>query len=160
VWDPAVDVTSVRSLSGLLAATLHLLGFDAVIAGHRSADFGTGAVGPMVAQILDVPHVTSVVSVTAIDGALIVDHLGGDEIISVEVGLPVLITVKAGPRLARATSHDLPSVELWDMVEITLPLYTGNLMAQPVIEARVKGTTAMAPSPSALLLQLKNSGLL
>ena len=57
-WDRSIDLGDLRTLCGLLAGGIVALGFDLVLTGQRSADWGSGAVGPALAHFLGVPHVT------------------------------------------------------------------------------------------------------
>ncbi len=86
-----------------LASVLKDRGFDFVIAGKVAIDDDCGAIGPMVAELMDIPHVTAVHSLEIADGKLTAkrDIEGGVEVF--ESSLPVLITAEKGlndPRYA------------------------------------------------------------
>lgn len=52
----------------VLAAAVSRTGFDLVIAGNLSTDGSGGVMGAMVAELLDVPHLTALTSVQIEDG--------------------------------------------------------------------------------------------
>lgn len=86
-----------------LAAALQGKGFDLIIAGKVAIDDDCGAIGPMVAELMDIPHVTAVHSLEIAGGKLTAKREieGGIEVF--ESSLPALITAEKGlnePRYA------------------------------------------------------------
>jgi electron transfer flavoprotein beta subunit len=82
----------------LLAAAAHSVGFDLILCGRKAVDDDAAQVGPMVAEILGIPHVSAAVQVgRAQDGkGLLVarDYEGGQEVM--ECPLPALLTAQKG----------------------------------------------------------------
>jgi electron transfer flavoprotein alpha/beta subunit len=158
LWEAAVPEADLRTLCGLLGAGLFRMGYDLVLTGQRSADWGTGALGPALAHFLGIPHVTSVIGAEASAGELKVEHLRDDEIVSLSVQLPALLAVAEGPARALADLEQHPSVELMNLEDTTLriPKPTEGGPAAPQTVSR---RTATLNSSSALLLALKNAGL-
>lgn len=107
----ADDAVHIKGTSGFdilntaksLAAYLSDKGFDIIITGKQAVDDDSGAVGAMVADILDIPHVSAVNQLTITDQSLTArrEVEGGAEIF--ELSLPALITSEKGlnePRYA------------------------------------------------------------
>ncbi|GAA3404514.1 electron transfer flavoprotein subunit beta/FixA family protein [Paenibacillus hodogayensis] len=85
-------------LSRLLAAYIRSQPFDIVLAGHVSVDRGGGQVALRVAELLDIPHVATVIRIEADEAAGIavaVRDMEGDEA-SVETPLPACFTAQQG----------------------------------------------------------------
>jgi len=86
-----------------LAQALRGRGHDLIIAGKQAVDDDCGAIGPMVAAFLGLPHVSTVVQLSIADGRLtaVREIEGGSEVC--ECSLPALITAQKGlnePRYA------------------------------------------------------------
>lgn len=100
--------------SRALAALLRREGFDLVLCGKYSVDAETGQVGPEVAELLGVPHVTGATSLQ-IDGdgrRAVVGRETDEGIDALEVELPALLT--AAERLIRpprVTAEDLEAAK-------------------------------------------------
>jgi electron transfer flavoprotein alpha/beta subunit len=91
-----------------------------VITGQRSADWGTGAFGPALAHFLGMPHVSSVVSVTARESELAVEHLREGEVVSLSVRPPALLAVARGPAEPLSDSNELRAIEVMNLKDCTL----------------------------------------
>jgi electron transfer flavoprotein alpha/beta subunit len=158
LWEAAVSEADLRTLCGLLGAGLFRLNYDLVLTGQRSADWGTGALGPALAHFLGVPHVTSVIGAEASAGGLKVEHLRDDEIVSLSVQLPALLAVAEGPARALPDLNEHPQVELMNLEDTTLRI-PKPIEGGPAVPQAVSRRPASLGSSSALLLALKNSGL-
>ena len=64
VWDDALEGADSFTVARVLAAAIARIAPDAVLLGTRSADDGSGCVGPALAEQLGLPFVANVVSVT------------------------------------------------------------------------------------------------
>jgi electron transfer flavoprotein beta subunit len=85
------------SVACVLAAAVRKVGpFDIIFAGVKGVGTDNSLVGPMVAELLDMPHVSSVVELEVGEGALTAHREieGGAEV--VESPLPCLITAQKG----------------------------------------------------------------
>ncbi|MCK4340153.1 MAG: electron transfer flavoprotein subunit beta/FixA family protein [Phycisphaerae bacterium] len=84
--------------AALVAAVTKDGGYDLILTGKQEIDLDSGQLGPALAELLDVPHVGTVVNLeVAEDGQSFVAHRrieGADEI--VQVLLPALITCDKG----------------------------------------------------------------
>ncbi|WP_338472648.1 electron transfer flavoprotein subunit beta/FixA family protein [Niallia sp. XMNu-256] len=97
---------------------------DIILAGNVAVDGGSGQVGPRVAEILGIPQVTAITSLTIEDGkASMVHDVEGDEE-TIEVPLPVLVTTQQGlneprypslPGIMKAKKKPLTTLELDDL---------------------------------------------
>ncbi len=85
-----------RSIAAALGDAVRNGGFDVLIAGDATSDYGTGQVGPQIAEALGMPHVMKVMGIERDGDALKVQReLDGfpDEI---EVSTPVLLVFQPG----------------------------------------------------------------
>ncbi len=90
---------------GLARVARHVEGFDLLLCGAQSADTGWGAVGPAVAELLDLPFAALAVSVEALDGRVRVHReLEANAQEVVELQLPALVTVQTGTDQPRYVS--------------------------------------------------------
>ncbi len=106
--DEAVHIEGPGELDMLgvakaLASALKPHGFDLIFAGKASIDDECSAVGPMVAELLEIPHVSAADKVTVEAGKLTAERSieGGVEVF--EASLPALVTAEKGlnePRYA------------------------------------------------------------
>ncbi|MFH0766046.1 MAG: electron transfer flavoprotein subunit beta/FixA family protein [Calditrichota bacterium] len=99
-WPGGMDLVGVAKA---LAGALKEGGYDLILAGKQAVDDDCSAVGPMVAEFLDIPHVSNVVKLEVKDGSLKAhrEFEGGRELF--ESPLPALITAEKGlnePRYA------------------------------------------------------------
>lgn len=108
----------------LLSAYLKNQEIDIVLGGNVAVDGGSGQVGPRVAELLDIPQVTTITGLTVTEGkATIVRDVEGDEE-TVEVHLPVLVTAQQGlneprypslPGIMKAKKKPLETLDLDDL---------------------------------------------
>ena len=97
---------------------------DLIIAGNVAIDSGSGQVGPRVAEILEIPYITTITKLE-INGAtatVVRDVEGDSEVI--EVSLPLLVTAQQGlneprypslPGIMKAKKKPLEELELDDL---------------------------------------------
>ncbi|GAA0333553.1 electron transfer flavoprotein subunit beta [Bacillus carboniphilus] len=97
---------------------------DLILAGNVAIDGGSGQVGPRVAEMLDIPYVTTITDLE-IEGttAKIVRDVEGDSEV-IEVSLPLLVTAQQGlndprypslPGIMKAKKKPLEELELDDL---------------------------------------------
>lgn len=90
------NTTDEHSIATLLAAYLQKQSFDIILGGNVAIDGGSGQVAPRVAELLQIPQVTTITSIDIDDGeATIIRDVEGDEE-TVEVSLPLLVTAQQG----------------------------------------------------------------
>jgi electron transfer flavoprotein beta subunit len=110
--------------SKIIAEYLKDKNADLILAGNVAIDGGSGQVGPRVAELLEIPYVTTITKLT-IDGQtvnIVRDVEGDSEVI--EATLPVLVTAQQGlneprypslPGIMKAKKKPLDELELDDL---------------------------------------------
>jgi electron transfer flavoprotein beta subunit len=93
--DPLLDGVDYLGVARVLAAAARRLSFDLVVCGDRSQDELQGALGPAVADLLDVPHLTGLVDVQADGGALVLRQRSGSQLHTFRGRPPLVLCVAA-----------------------------------------------------------------
>ncbi len=119
--DLAFAGADTLATSRALASALSREGYDLVLFGNNSVDAETGQVGPEVAEMLDIPQITSVsrLDVTA-DGTVRAERAleNGTEV--VEGALPLLVSVAEGVSHDTQASRDaVRAAEEREITELT-----------------------------------------
>ncbi len=98
VYDKNLHNLDYLGVAHILAAAANHLGFDLILCGDRSQDERQGAIGLAVAELLEVPHVSSLVTDLQTDeNGLIATRRAGKRIHSLRVSLPSVVTVARFP---------------------------------------------------------------
>ncbi|MBP3039747.1 electron transfer flavoprotein subunit beta/FixA family protein [Bacillaceae bacterium Marseille-Q3522] len=108
----------------ILAAYLKKQEADLIIAGNVAIDGGSGQVGPRVAELLNIPYVTTItkLDINGVNVTAVRDVEGDSEVI--ETALPLLVTAQQGlneprypslPGIMKAKKKPLAEVELDDL---------------------------------------------
>lgn len=87
------------TLAKIIRSTLPTIDFDVIFAGQSSDDLETGLVGPMLAELLNISHLSTVTNIRTSDDSdqhLIVerDVIGGKHIL--KIALPALLVILSG----------------------------------------------------------------
>ena len=102
VYDRGLQGLDYLGVAHVLAAAANHLGFDVILCGDRSQDERQGAVGPAVAELLEVPHLSSAITdLRADDQGLIATRRAGGRIQSLRVTTPAVVAVARFTRLQR-----------------------------------------------------------
>lgn len=101
VLDDSLGGIDAPHTAAVLAAALGMTGFDLVVAGNESTDGRGGVVPAMVAEILGLPHLGSLGSVTVSDVAVHGVRNSESGTFRVHAALPALISVTEGTPEAR-----------------------------------------------------------
>jgi len=97
VWDDSLAGTDALAIAKILAAIAKDESFDLVVLGLMADDSNNSLTGPMLAQFLDLPHVTSVVKAELKDGKFEVEReLEGGTLEVRAVPTPALLAVQTG----------------------------------------------------------------
>jgi electron transfer flavoprotein beta subunit len=142
VRDPALDRTDTLGTARALAAACRRETPDLILCGKLAIDQENAAVGPQVAALLDLPHVSVVSNLEPSSESAFVVHReieGGME--EIEVSLPAVLTANKGMNEPRYAS--LKGI----MTAKKKPLDTVDLAAL--------GLDAQAVAPKAILVSLK-----
>jgi electron transfer flavoprotein beta subunit len=93
--DVAFSGSDTFATSYVLSSAIKKIGnYDIVICGRESYDVGTGQVGPEIAEILNIPHISYVKNIKFIDDNIInIEREMEDGIDLLESSIPILLTV-------------------------------------------------------------------
>ena len=147
ISDDAFDTRNELNFAAYLASAIKKddAGFDLILCGKYNIDLDAGAVGPALAEFLDLPHVGAVQAFEmAGDGKQFTARRrieGAEEV--VECGLPALLTIEKGCVEPRYPS--LPNLMKAKKKPVSV-LATGDLTVDEALSA---GTTfeSLAPPP-------------
>jgi len=84
------------STARVLAAFIKEQSYDIIIGGNMSIDNGSGQVGPRLAELLEIPQVTTITKVEIQNGKAVVERDVEGDLEVIEVALPVLLTAQQG----------------------------------------------------------------
>jgi electron transfer flavoprotein beta subunit len=93
VADEALVGADLGLTAEVLAAAIRRTGFDLVITGNLSTDGSGGVMGAMIAELLDVPNLTTLNTVEIGDGTVSGERAGDGATIQVSAELPALISI-------------------------------------------------------------------
>jgi len=96
VGDEALEDADSLYTAAVLAARLKQLGPDLILAGKQAGHDDMAAVGPMVAALMEIPHVSAVVSLEIEGEKAVIGRALEGEIRTLESGLPLLVTAEKG----------------------------------------------------------------
>ena len=108
--DTVFDNSDAYSTASILSRAVGLLGFDIIICGKQGVDEGWGEVGPALAEILDIPAVSSILKleISADKKSATATREVDEGLETVVVPLPALFTVQQGINKQRYAS--LPGI--------------------------------------------------
>lgn len=98
--------------------------FDIILGGNVAIDGGSGQVGPRLAELLDIPYVTTITKLEINGGSAVVEHDVEGDIETVEVSLPILVTAQQGlneprypslPGIMKAKKKPFEELEIDDL---------------------------------------------
>jgi len=100
LWRDDISYEDLFQIGSLIGAALSGIGFDLILAGDRSPNWSSGATGPVVAHVLNIPHVAGVTAVELSDGKFKLrrGHERGVTVGGAAGGL--LLTIAGGPSQA------------------------------------------------------------
>lgn len=95
--DPKAAGSDAYAIAKMLHAVIKNLCFDLILTGAQTSDDGSAMVGPILAELLGIPHATMVKKIEFKDGkALVNRELEGGFEEMLEVDLPALFTIQTG----------------------------------------------------------------
>jgi electron transfer flavoprotein beta subunit len=125
--DPSFENLDSYGVAAVLAAGIKKLGdVDLVICGEAAIDTYAGQVGPMLAEQLGLPAITYVTGVSAEQGKFTLERDIGEKIVTIETGLPVLLTATKElneprlPNMMQILQAANKKVETWSAVDLGL----------------------------------------
>jgi len=97
IWDDSLAGADSLTIAKLLAGAARDENFDLVLMGLMSDDANNSLTGPMLAELLGLPHTTGAMKIELGDGKAQVEReLEGGSLQVVDLPLPCLITVQTG----------------------------------------------------------------
>lgn len=93
IHDAVLDGVDYFGTARVLSAALRKQACDLILCGERSEDENQGAVGPAVAELLGVPHLTAAVDLAADGKSVLVTRRDAGALRTLRVPLPALVTV-------------------------------------------------------------------
>lgn len=124
VNDPALDGGDEVTISKVLAAVAKRTGFDIILCGNMAVDDGSAQVGARLAELLDIPQLTTIVKLEVDGGRVRAERDVEGDIEVVETTLPVLVTCQQGlneprypslPGIMKAKKKPLEHLTLADL---------------------------------------------
>lgn len=105
VWDDALAEADSLGIAKTLAAVARSEQFDLILMGLMADDSNYALTGPMLAELVGIPHVTSVVKAEFKNGSVVVEReLEGGALDVVSVSRPCLLAVQTGINEVRYAS--------------------------------------------------------
>ena len=105
IWDDGLVGADPLAIAKTLAAAVADEGFDLVLTGMMSDDANHGQTGPMLAQLLGIPHTTAISKTELKNGGIEVEReLEGGALQVVRLPLPCLLTAQTGLNEVRYAS--------------------------------------------------------
>jgi electron transfer flavoprotein beta subunit len=103
--DEDVTAKDSYSVAKILSTLISSLSYDLVMFGMQSEDLGRGQLGPMVAEMLGIPHAVGITELQVQDKKVKVsEELGGRVLASYTLKLPALLTIQTGINKPRYVS--------------------------------------------------------
>ncbi len=146
------------------AAALKDEQFDLVLLGLQSDDTGDAQLGPMLAEELDLPHVTLVIGMELLDGRVkIKQELEGGWFQHIEVDLPALLAIQSGinkPRYASLRGiMAMKKKEIKQLTAADLGLNADDLVPDKIVvrlyvPPKTKDTIFLEGAPEEVVVQL------
>jgi electron transfer flavoprotein beta subunit len=98
------DLDTHQTALTLKAAINKIGDYDLILCGEGSADLYSQQVGIQLGQLLNVPTVNSISKITEVDGKVIVERTLEDEVETLELSLPAVVSVTSDINLPRIAS--------------------------------------------------------
>ncbi|MCM3730956.1 electron transfer flavoprotein subunit beta/FixA family protein [Fictibacillus nanhaiensis] len=119
-----LDSQDPFTTSSVLAAYFKDKEFDIILGGNVAIDNGTGQVGPRLAELLDIPHVTTITKIEINGTTVNIERDVEGDLEKIETSLPLLVTAQQGlneprypslPGIMKAKKKPLETLELDDL---------------------------------------------
>ncbi|GGB48751.1 electron transfer flavoprotein subunit beta/FixA family protein [Fictibacillus barbaricus] len=110
--------------STVLAAFFKDKEYDIILGGNVAIDNGTGQVGPRLAELLDIPHVTTITKIEISGTTVNIERDVEGDLEKIETSLPLLVTAQQGlneprypslPGIMKAKKKPLETLDLDDI---------------------------------------------
>ncbi|MBA4601688.1 electron transfer flavoprotein subunit beta/FixA family protein [Thermoactinomyces mirandus] len=115
-----------HSVAHLLAAMIEEedLEYDIILCGYMAVDDGAAQVGPRLAELLDIPHISTITKLEIKDEKVIVEKDAEGDVEHIESKLPILVTAQQGlndprypslPGIMKAKKKPISRLDLDDL---------------------------------------------
>jgi electron transfer flavoprotein beta subunit len=108
--DAALNDSDSLGVAKALASAARGLNPDIILCGHRAVDYDQGQRGPMVAELLNWPHVGPAVSLDSDNGRVSVERAVEGGKITIEADLPALVTLGGSHGVWNPRYASLPGI--------------------------------------------------
>ncbi|HKA89386.1 MAG TPA: hypothetical protein VKE22_17080 [Haliangiales bacterium] len=163
VWGDGLAGVDYHGVARVLAAAARRLDAQLILTGDSSQDEGQGAVGPAVAEVLGVPHLTSAVGVAVEAPSVIATRRERGMVRTLKLPLPAVVTVRATAAPLPPPADGVPDVEVWDLAALGIETrelkHRDRCLGRPS-PVRLHGKTTMLREPAELVARLRAEGLL
>ncbi|NLI92367.1 MAG: electron transfer flavoprotein [Peptococcaceae bacterium] len=102
--DKLENIDTYQTANALKAVAEKIKDYDLILCGEGSADLYAQQVGPQLGQLLSLPAINSVSKITLADGKAIVERTLENELETLEISLPAVISVTSDINLPRIPS--------------------------------------------------------
>ena len=127
--DPAFQGADTSGTAYVLAEMAKKVGeFDLVLCGDTSLDSFSGLVGPRMAELLNLPQVTSVNKITVEGDSIVAERSLEDAVESVKAKMPVLVSVTREintpriPSLMNIMKASKKEIVTWSLKDLSVPV--------------------------------------
>jgi len=95
--DPKFEGSDAYAIARILHSAIKTIHYDLILTGMQAGDDGNAAVGPILAQLLNIPHATMIKKLELAQGTAKVNReLEGGLEEQIEIRLPALLSVQTG----------------------------------------------------------------
>lgn len=159
ITDPALEGADDNAIATVMAAAVKNGEYDLVLTGLKTIDDDSGQLGVLMAEKLDIAHVSTITKLDLGDGNLTAEREieGGKEV--VEATLPAVLTCQKGlnvprlpslPNIMKAGMKPMNTVSCADLgVEVPANLVTVKQYAPPAARGECKMINADDPAAAA-----------
>jgi electron transfer flavoprotein beta subunit len=119
-----LDSQDQYTTSSILATYFKDKEYDIILGGNVAIDNGTGQVGPRLAELLDIPHVTTITKIEINGTTVNIERDVEGDLEKIETSLPLLVTAQQGlneprypslPGIMKAKKKPLEQLDLDDL---------------------------------------------
>lgn len=171
--DPGLESVDYHGIARALAGAVKTCGFDLLLAGDRSEDEVQGAVGPAVAELLAVPHLTGVLDLRlpGADGggdprAVLATRRDAGVVRTLRLPLPALLTIVSyagkplAPALGQAGKGPVATLDLAAVGIQAMELKHRDRCVGRAHPVRVARNATVVADPAELIARLRDDRLL
>jgi electron transfer flavoprotein alpha/beta subunit len=163
VWGDGLAGVDYHGVARVLAAAARKLGAELILTGDMSEDEGQGAVGPAVAEVLGVPHLTGAVDLSLAPQAVLATRRERGLVRTLRLPLPAVIAVRASAAALPAPVDGVSGVDVWDLAALGIEQrelkHRDRCLGRPS-PVRLHGKATLLSEPAELVARLRAEGLL